>query len=61
MFLTNKAEFYFKNNQSTIVKVNYTLYVGNIIETSLIEGYVPYKAVMTFRERTAEEIKEYKI
>lgn len=31
----------------------------NILETSLIEGYIPYKAVITFRERTAAEIKEW--
>ena len=54
-----KAEFYFKNNQNTIIKVNYTDYFDNIIETSLIDGYVPYKAVITFRERTAAEIKEW--
>ena len=54
-----KAEFYFKNNWNTIIKVNYTDNYEHILETSLIDGYVPYKAVITFRERTAAEIKEW--
>ena len=55
-----KAEIYFKNNKNTIIKVNDTEYsYENTAYTPLIEGYLPYKAVITFRERTAAEIKEW--
>ena len=55
-----KTEVYFKNEYNTITKVRYPEdeYFSDTI-TPLVDGYIPYKAVITFREKTTTEIKNW--
>ena len=55
-----KAEFYFKNRYGDIkIVTEYSTYVDNCIDTELISGYIPYKAVLTYRQKSPSEIKEW--
>lgn len=59
--ITN-VEFYFKNNYGDIITFdisNSEYYPENTFETKLIEGYIPYKAVITYRPKTPAEIRKF--